>query len=238
MATATQKPDVKLEVDGPEEKTPPYRPKAPSSEELRAAREVANRLKKPSEIGADNVISALVAIVDVIDPYKTPTEWPGKEDEEYSSKANDVLEAIARALEGGIRQVVVNPNSLAFLWRNKEKWTSKGETVRGKAVSLNTRSSFLAAGIRGVVEINFHHWLTLNPLQKVFTLYRELRRFDVETKTSRPPDFVGYFDELDLFGSRVFRDMVELESRMKGSEADHPYQLSIFNGEGGEHEPE
>ena len=119
----------------------------------------------------------------------------------------------------------LSPKHLVSLWRNQAKWIRRGSTVRSDTKALDTRTQFLTKGKRAVIEINFHHWKALNPLQKVFTVYHELRE-----AIDAHADFEGYFDELELFGSRVFRDMAQLAATIQESaELELPHQLGIFD---------
>lgn len=211
----------------------PYKPPAPTTDSLKDAEEVLKALRKDAEeLGPEAVVSSLIAIIEVIPPFTTPDVWPGKDDEEYFTPAQAPA-AIGELLIRGNKLLTVKHADLVYLWRNKEKWSSKGKTVRGKTVSLNTRAAFLSGGKRAVIEINFHHWKTINPLKRVSLMYRQLRSLDGVGATSRPPDFTGYFDELELFGSRVFRDTVTLEHSFNtGREKSYPHQLPLFDAEG------
>ena len=54
-------------------------------------------------------------------------------------------------------------------------------------------------------------------------VYHELR------DATGTPDFTGYYDELELFGMRAFRELVELGRTVGLAETvEHPHQLPLF----------
>jgi hypothetical protein len=82
-----------------------------------------------------------------------------------------------------------------------------------------------------VVEMNFHHFKTLNPLQRTFALYHELRQVSADGGKAAP-DFSGFYDEMEIFGSRVFREMMELARVIDvGSQVTFQHQLPLFEEE-------
>ena len=206
-----------------------YQAPEPSQDEVKRALAALKELRaRVNDYGPERTVESLVAIVDVASAMRRPEAWPGAEDEEFHV-APEIKEIGTLLLKGCRAKLTLSPKDVIWLWRNKEKWTSRGQTVRHNTKSLDTRTSFLTDGARAVVEVNFHHWATLNPLQKIFTVYHALRELD-GTGSPQAPDFVGYFDELEVFGPRVFRDMVTLENSLKrGAERELPYQLSLLD---------
>ncbi len=214
-----------LEAELPLERTEgtEYEPEEPTVEQLQAAGEVLRTLEESEALGPEPTVEALVELVDVLPQFCRPEEWPGEEDEEYIEAPE--IGAIGELLIRGSERLTLGTERVAYLWRNRAKWTSRGVTVRSDTKALDTRTQFLTKGKRAVIEINFHHWKALNPLQKVFTVYHALRE-----AIDAHPDFEGYFDELELFGSRVFRDMAQLAATItKSEDLDHPHQLGIFD---------
>ena len=206
-----------------------YEAPEPSEEELAVAATVFRELRdRVNDYGPEQTVEALIQAVDVVPELCRPEEWPGETDGEYH-RAPQLDEIGALLLKGCRAKLPISPKHVVFLWRNKEKWTLRGVTVRSNTKSFDQRTSFLLKGRLAVVEINFHHWKTLNPLQKIFTVYHALREID-EDGASQHPDFEGYLDELEVFGPRVFRDMALLAASIeRGSERELPYQLSIFD---------
>lgn len=213
--------------EDPEE--PQYVPKKPTKKMVKTAEKVWDTISEADIIGADNAISALLQLIDVHPLFTPPEEWPGKEADEYLKSEH--IERLATVLCKGCPKLTVKPDTLVFLWRNKDKWQSGGKTVRGNTAKFNARTRFLQEGKLAAVEINYHHWLTLNPLQRVFALYHELRSLGADG-SQQTPEFVGYFDEMEVFGPRVFREMMELARVVEvGSRVTHEHQLPLFPDE-------
>ena len=206
-----------------------YEAPEPSEQELWAAAVAFQGFReRVNDYTPEQTVEALIQVIDVLPELCRPEEWPGAEDEEYH-RAPQLDEIGVLLLKGCRAKLPISPKDVVFLWRNKEKWTLRGVPVRSNTKSFDTRTSFLLKGRLAVIEINFHHWKTLNPLQKVFTVYHALREID-EGGALQHPDFKGYLDELEVFGSRVFRDMALLaKSIERGSERALPYQLSVLD---------
>ncbi len=207
---------------------PPYVPRKPSDDELAAAKEVFKQLRARGEMGDDAIVSALLQIIDVLPQFTAPENWPAGVDEEYAPA--EEVEAICTHL-CRCRKVAIDPSNVIFLWRNKDKWMDGDRPRRGQSTKLDTRGKYLIPGKRLVLEVNYHHFLTLNPLQKLQSLYRLVRERDEEASPVRP-DFMGFMDELELFGLRTFHDLVQLEySLRQAAEVEHPYQLNLWSEE-------
>lgn len=216
--------------EGPEEDGEPgeevYVPPEYTAQEKKAATAVLAQVRKTDILGPSAAVEALLQLVDVLPMFTPPKEWPGKEDEEYH-EAKEVAN-MAEILVKGCKNLTINPDHLICLWRNKEKWEAGGKTVRGAAKSFPIRVRHLLQGKRACVEINYHHFKTLNPLQRIFSVYHEIRILDKNGGTQKP-QFTGFYDEMEIFGSRVFREMMELARVIElGAEVTHPHQLSIF----------
>lgn len=219
---ATQEEEPSAEYVAPE----------PSEEQVAAAREVLAQLEdRVREYGPERTVDALMQVIDVLPEFTTPEEWPLDEEDEYAEAA--LVGRIGSFLLRGCSKLKLSPKHVVWLWRNREKWTSKGRTVRGAALTLNTRARFLTDGKKAVIEVNFQHWKTLNPQQRVLVVYHELRCLDAEGKTVAP-DFEGFNDELEIFGTRTFREMVALETAVqRGAERELQYSLSLLEAEDG-----
>jgi hypothetical protein len=218
--------DVGL-ATGVEQEEEKYVPHEPSKDEMKAAKAVLSEMEKRiNSYSPEATIAALIALVDVIDPFRTPEAWPAGEEDEYCHAP--VVEAMAKKLLIGCRRLTLSPTDVICLFRNKDKWMDGDRPKRGDTSKFSGRTQYLLEGLKVCVEINYHHWLGLNPLQKVQAVYHELRGRD-STGKSIAPDFVGYFDELELFGVRTFHELVALgHSVALAGEVDHPHQLPLF----------
>ena len=222
-------PDLEgLDTSAPdgEEQSPDYVAPTPTKKQVETAEKVYDAIKSADIVGADNAVSALLQLIDVHPSFTPPDEWPGPEEDEYEESHQ--LALMADILCRGCPKLTVKPKDVVFLWRNKEKWMAGGKTVRGNVKKFPVRVRYLLDGKRAAVEINYHHWKTLNPLQRTFTLYHELRQLAGDGSVQKP-DFTGFYDEMEVFGPRVFREMMELARVVEvGSKVDHQFQLSIF----------
>jgi len=210
-------------------------PQEPEQEDLKVADEVYQGLQSnAAEMGAQRVIDALIAIVDVHTLFRTPEIFSGSEspDEEDRYDPAAPVAEIARFLARSTSKLEVNPNLLAFYFKDHEKWTSHGQKVHGKVKRFDGFLKHHLEGQLGAVIVNYHLWKTLNPRQKVFTVYRLLRELDAKGG-KRAPDFVGYFEEPGLFGAGVLEEHVKMcrafaqEARLHVGEV---YQLSLMAG--------
>lgn len=205
---------------------PTYTPPTPTAADKKTATKVYSELKKVDILGSDAAVAGLLQIIDIHPQFTPPEEWPGDEEDEYHESPR--LQAMAEILCKGCPKLTVDPTDVVFLWRNKEKWQSGGKTVRGNVKSFPTRVRYLLEGKVAAVEINYHHWKTLNPLQRTFAMYHELRQI-APRGSIQPPEFSGFYDEMEVFGPRVFRDMMELQRVVEvGSQVTFPHQLSLF----------
>jgi hypothetical protein len=221
--------DLSAPPEDGEPDEPKYIPPTPSADDKKTAEKVYTALKKADILGADAAISGLLQLLDVHPQFCTPEEWPGDEDSEYC--VSERLESMAEILAKGCPKITIKPQDIVFLWRNKEKWLSGGKTVRGNVKSFPKRVVYLLEGKVATVEINYHHWKTLNPLQRAFSLYHELRQL-APTGATVPPEFSGFYDEMEVFGPRVFREMMELQRVVEiGSQVQYQHQLSLFEDE-------
>lgn len=206
--------------------SPSYKAPVPTEKDRKTADKVYADVKKADILGADAAVSALLQLIDIHPKFTRPQEWPGKEDEEYHE--SELLQEMALLLHKGCsKRLGIHPRDIVFLWRNKEKWEQGGKTVRGNVKAFPKRVVFLLEGKTASLEMNFHHWKAMNPLQRIFALYHEYRQIAQPT-----PDFKGYFDELETFGPRVFREMMELQRVLEiGSQVQYQHQLPLFEDE-------
>ena len=221
--------DVSIVGEAPEpEPEVGYQRAEPSQEDLTRAVQALARLRAEEPPKDETALLDLLAIVDVHRDYTREEEWPTATDDEYA--AAPMLARLGEILADTFSKLApLEGAEIVYLWRNKAKWTARGNTVRSATKALDTRTQFLAYGKTIAIDVNFHHWKTLNPLQKIFTLHHALREVDGKGGV-RHPDFDGYFDELEVFGPRVFRDMARLAASIsRGNERALPHQLSIFD---------
>lgn len=212
------------EAEGPVD--PPYEPPKVTPTAKKTATKVYGAVRDADILGPGDAVSALLQMIDILPVMTPPDEWPGPSDEEYHEAP--VVGEMAAVLIKGCAKLTVKPHDIVFLWRNKEKWMAGGKTVRGNAKTFPTRVRHLLDGKKACVEINYHHFKTLNPLQRTFALYHELRLLDAAGSIQKP-DFHGFYDEIEIFGPRVFRDMMELSRVMElGEQVTHPHQLPLW----------
>lgn len=208
---------------------PSYTPPNPSTKDKKIAGAVLTNLKKADILGPERSIEGLLQVVDIVPSMTVPDEWPGDDGQEYHE--SEMLEIMAGILIKGCSKLTINVGDVVFLWRNKEKWVQGGRTVRGNVKSFPHRVRHLLEGRKACVEINFHHFKTINPLQKVFTVYHELRQLG-EDGGIRKPDFTGFYDEFELFGARTFRENMELARVMEiGAQVQYEHQLPLWEEE-------
>jgi len=210
-----------------------YTPRPPTADELERAREVWAQIQgRCQDWTSEQTVESLVSIVDVHPSLTAPDEWQGEEDDEY--READCVREIASVLLRGCRTLAISPRKVTCLWRNKAKWTRAGKTVHATVIPFGKRTQFLTDGVLAALEVNFHDFKTLNPLQKVFAVYHALAAIDAEGGRI-PPDFEGYRHELEVFGVRVFRDHVSMTNAVRhGMGRELAYQLSLLDADWGE----
>ena len=213
---------------------PTYAPSEPNKDQLKLAEAAYQELKEAHDLGADLTITKLISIVDVHGRMQTPTGWPGEEDDLYVEAP--VLKEIGVPLLKGCEKLEMEIPRIVWLFVNRTKWKSHGKTVRGKSKGLDARAEFLTGGKRAFVEINYHLFKTMNPRQKVATVYACLRRLARDGKTIAP-DFSGFFDELSLFGLHTYRETIALQRAVEdGQQLKLPFQMSVLEAAGPEDE--
>lgn len=181
--------------DGP----PQIWDRAPSQEEIVHAEKLLNTLKgSASDMGDEAVIDALVQIVDVHPNFRMPATWPV--DAKTTLVEAPILEEIGKLLLRGCPKLEVSPMRVRFLWRNKKTWTVKGVAVHAQAKKLSELSRFYSKGAVAAVVANYQVFRLLNTRQKLRAIYHALRELDAEG-TIKPPQFEGFFDEIELFGT-------------------------------------
>ena len=154
--------------------------------------------------------------------------WPmGRDDKPVehlrARMAQEIGEELVRRLA---RFAHLRAYDLDYVYRNKDRWESKGRTVFGK---LQKSTGLLRHYARTdfVVLVNWHAWEMMTPWQKVALVYHELRHADLEGKT-QGHDFEGFFDELELFGTGTYEDWNHLASAASaGAAVDVQYHLSF-----------
>lgn len=212
-----------------QEEGPTYSAPETTAKDRKVAGGVLGALKSADILGPERAIEGLLQVMDIVPSMTVPKEWPGDGNAEYCE--SELLETMAGILIKGCPKLTINAHDVIFLWRNKEKWTSGGKTVRGKAAKFPTRVAFLLEGRIAAVEINYHHFKAINPLQRILSLYHELRKLDAEGSI-QPPDFAGFYDEFELFGARTFRENMELARVMEiGAQVTYQFQLPLWEDE-------
>lgn len=227
QGSATSEPE--LDTGGYE---PPDRDEL-TQEDLKLADELVSELRtRAQELSAEQVVDKLVRVVDIHPSFLTPMSWPGADDETY--RGAPIVGEIAGLLCRGCPHIEIHYRDLIPLWKNADSWKSRGRVIRSKEKSLSKFDRFLSDGAKATVIVNYQLFKTMNPLQKVFTVYQALRRLDRDGKTI-PPHFEGFADELWIFGSRVFRELVTLKTAVeKASEREdrlEQYQLSLLESD-------
>lgn len=226
--------EVLEDEDGAEDSSEEYEPhyEGLSPKELELAGETWERLNSGArQMGASEVIEELVEVVDVHPHLRTPMEWPGAEDGKYRDSV--VAGRIGRILCRGCPHLEISPRSVSFVWRNQDPWTKRGRTVLVNPKPHGSYPRWLSGGVEASVQVNYQEFRDLNPLQKVFVIYRGLRQLD-ESGSRIPPHFRGFKDELELFGGRVLQELVVLRAAAeaaKDREEDFSeHQLSLLEG--------
>lgn len=221
------------EAEGPAYEPPDREELTP--EELELADEVVGRLRTSAhDMSPERVVDDLVRVVDVHTAFLTPRSWPGEADETY--REAPVVREIGVVLCRGMPNIEIHAADVMFLWKHAKTWTSRGRVIRSKEKSLSSFDRFLTDGQKAAVIVNFELFKTMNPLQKVFSVYQALRRLDAAGKLV-PPHFEGFEDELRIFGGRVFRELVTLrtaaEAAKEREQSISAFQLSLLEAEAG-----
>ncbi len=185
--------------------TQPDEPKAPTAwkretteKERASAGEIANKLASDAQdMGAEAVVEGLIAVVDTLPEFTTPGTWPGASDEEF--REAPVVAKIGLLLLRGSPKIEIGARRVQFLWRNKKTWTRGGVAVEAQGRSYGALATFQAGGAVGAVVVNYQLFKLMNPRRKVRAIYAALRSLD-ENGVVIPPQFTGFYDELELFG--------------------------------------
>ena len=219
------------EEDAPEAYTPPE----PTQKELAIADNVFARLEdRDLTLAPEDAIAQLIGIVDVHKNLVTPRElFGGKDrDKEAIFEGAAVVHEIARLLCRRCPKLTAPFSAIGFFFKDHEKWTEAGQTVDAKVKRFDGFYMHITEGMKAAVIVNYHHWCTLNPRQKVFVVYHALRQLDEKGKRNAP-DWVGYFEEPALFGAGVYKEMVTMAKAFvqdAPARAGEPFQLSILAG--------
>ncbi len=213
-----------------EEEPTGYTPPEPSAPQLKLAEEVFQELDNRARLEPERIVSGLVAIVDVHKQFCTPELFGGKGEDREIYEPASVVGEIARLL-CRCTKIEVPYRKIGFWFKDHEKWTSAGVTVDAQVKRFDGFQQHINDGMLACVIVNYHHWKTLNPRQKVFTVYHALRQMDKDGKRVAP-DWVGYFEEPALFGAGVHREMVTMARAFvkdAPERAGEPFQLSILD---------
>ncbi len=163
------------------------------------ADEVLRKLRSDAQdMGAEAVIDALIAVVDVVPELTIPHQWPGEASEEY--RHAPTIETIGLLLCRGCPKIEISGRKVGFLWRNKKTWTKRGTAVHAIGKSYGALLTHHSGGFNAAVLVNFQIFRMLNTRQKVRAIYKALRCLD-ENGTVIANQFEGFYDELELFGT-------------------------------------
>lgn len=174
-----------------------------SEMELKIADEIYLDLQShATEMAAAQVVEKLLKVVDVHQRVCMPGDWLGGED---PYRESDYLGWIGRILCRACNKLEVSGHSVLFWWKNAKTWTKKGVPIRAIGRSLTSGERFLSDGSTAVVIANFQLFRLMNTQQRVAAIYHALRMLSSEGSV-RPPQFSGFFDELELFGVGTFED--------------------------------
>lgn len=208
--------------------------RAPSQEEFDLAGDLYRDLiDNARNYDPVKTVDHLLRVVDVHQAVRMPNTWPGDKDSEYHP--SDYLAFIGRVLVRGCRQhLEVHAGRILFLWRNKEKWTRGGVTVRATARGLNPVERHISGEADVVLVANYPLFRYMNTRQKLQSIYHALRELDEKGKKIPAQIQVGFLDELTLFGLGTFKDDANLARAIEqAQERDLPWteQPSLFDQE-------
>lgn len=170
----------------------------------------------------EKVVERAAGHASEVDPATDP--WPGEE--EYVESR--VLAGIAEVLIGGlVRLRHLHRFEVRYVFRSKKTWEKKGKSVLG---DMKRPTGLLRkyADCDFICRIHWESWQAMNPMQRVALIYHELRHGNDEGKVN-PHDFEGFFDELELFGTRTYQDWNRLaQAAEDGAEVTHQYSLPLL----------
>ena len=175
------------------------------------------------------VCEELVPLADVLDP----DPWPHTDGEPDEFAVASAAAGIGSGLiEELVRLRHLRFHRIDYLMRNKKSWTSKGRTVFGK-LKKPTGLVRWYSNADFVVLLNWEVWERLNPMQRIALIYHELRHAEIDegAASTRGHDFEGFFDELELFGTRTYEEWNRLAvATTQGGDIAHQYSLSLLEG--------
>lgn len=183
------------------------------------------RIEDPREICRD----AARAIADGEWEEQGVDPWPvGPDGEAEEWIEAHLAQKIGERLIGRIvRFEFLTGYSVAYRYRHKESWESKGRIVYGR---LQKTSGLLRhfSDVEFVVQINWLVWSAMTPWQKVALIYHELRHAAEEDgkPATNGHHFEGFFDELEVFGTETYREWQALEAAA-GRGRDVQYHLEF-----------
>jgi hypothetical protein len=208
-----------------------YTPPEPTQQDLRLADEIFTGLEGRENTPPEDVIRSLITLIDVHLNFITPELFGSKDEDRELFAPASVVGEIARLLCRGCPKITAPYSRIGFWFKDHEKWTSAGVTVDAQVKRFDGFQQHINDGMVAAIIVNYHHWRTLNPRQRVFTVYHALRQIDT-TGQRTAPDWVGFFEEPGLFGAGVHREMVTMARAFVKDAADHVgevYQLSILD---------
>lgn len=214
-----------------EEAVQAYTPKEPTQEELSLAEDIFQGLEEREAMPPEDVIRSLINLIDVHKNFVTPELFGTKDEDREIFAPASVVGEIARLLCRGCPKIEAPYSRIGFWFKDHEKWTSAGITVDAQVKRFDGFHQHIHDGMVAAIIVNYHHWRTLNPRQRVFTVYHALRQIDKGGQRTAP-DWVGFFEEPGLFGAGVHREMVTMARAFVKDAADHVgevYQLSILD---------
>jgi hypothetical protein len=216
--------EAEAEAAGKEEKAPRIWDRSPSQEDIvRADAALRELQERAQDMGPEAVIDALLQVVDVHPEMKVPSQWPGESTETLIEA--EFIASVGKLLLRGCPKLEASPTKVRWLWRNKKTWTVNGVAVRSEPRKLGELTRFYARGAVAAVVCNYQLFRLLNTRQKIQAIYNALRQLDAEG-TIRPPQFSGFFDELQLFGTGTNETDVHLVRAIeKGQGRQLPFEF-------------
>ncbi|MGE4191690.1 MAG: hypothetical protein AB7G12_17535 [Thermoanaerobaculia bacterium] len=207
-ASEAEKKSKKSESDSPQI----WGRTANQQEIARAEGVLQNLRNRAQDMGPEAVVDALLQVVDVHPELKVPTQWPGKTEDTLLE--SPYLEDIGTLLLRGCSRLEISPARVVWLWRNKKTWTKNGVQVRADARKLGEIASFVGRGKVVAIVANYPLFRLLNTRQRIAAIYAALRKVDAEGNV-KAPQFIGFFDEIQLFGTGTNESDIHLKRALE-----------------------
>jgi hypothetical protein len=132
--------------------------------------------------------------------------WSGDDPFEYAFTPQRIGEELIRRLP---IFADLRGKEIDYLYREKD-WKVRGAVAMGQMKNV-TGLLRRYSGKDFVAMFSFATWKQLSSWQKVALVYHELRHASADGAL-RPHQFEGFFDELEVFGVRTFKDWERLRT--------------------------